>query len=112
MASTRIATSHARPCYAAIRAETADRGARRRLRLGYVSADFRSHPVGWNVLGLIEAHDRNDQEFGLERLRRVVKTNRTRSAQEIGQEVLAKVTKWRREAEDDQTIVIVKAVTV
>ncbi len=62
--------------------------------------------------GIIEAHDRNDNEFGLERLRRVVKANRTRSAQEIVLEVLAKVKKWRPVAEDDKTIVIVKAVPV
>ena len=59
--------------------------------------------------GIVEAHDVKDQEFGLDRLKRVVKANRTRTAQEIGQAVLAKVAKWRRTAEDDQTIVIVKA---
>ena len=62
--------------------------------------------------GIIEAHDRNDREFGIERLLRVVKANRFRSAQEIGQEVLARVAKWGRAAEDDRTIVIVKAVKV
>ena len=35
-----------------------------------------------------------------------------RSAQEIGQEVLARVAKWGREEEDDRTIVIVKATQV
>ncbi len=30
----------------------------RRLRVGYLSADFRDHPVGNNVLGLLEHHDR------------------------------------------------------
>ena len=39
--------------------------------------------------GIVEAHDRNDEEFGLERLRGVVEANRNRTAQEIGQEVLA-----------------------
>jgi sigma-B regulation protein RsbU (phosphoserine phosphatase) len=62
--------------------------------------------------GVVEAHDVNDHEFGLDRLKRVVKTNRARSAQEIGQEVLSKVAKWRRSKEDDQTIVIVKALPV
>lgn len=60
--------------------------------------------------GVIEAHDRNDQEFGMERLKRVVKANRTRTAQEIGQEVLTRCGKWSVEREDDQTVVIVKAV--
>jgi phosphoserine phosphatase RsbU/P len=60
--------------------------------------------------GIIEAHDAHDREFGLDRLQRIVKQNRLRSAQEIGQEVLARVAKWGREGEDDRTIVIVKAV--
>jgi predicted O-linked N-acetylglucosamine transferase (SPINDLY family) len=49
---------HAQPCYPGIRAFAVDRDPDRPLRLGYVSADFRAHPVGWNVIGLIEAHDR------------------------------------------------------
>lgn len=61
--------------------------------------------------GIVEAHDRQDREFGLERLQRVVKQNRGRTAQEIGQEVLSRVTKWSRSPEDDRTVVIVKAVT-
>jgi sigma-B regulation protein RsbU (phosphoserine phosphatase) len=60
--------------------------------------------------GIVEAHDQHDREFGLDRLLRVVKLNRTRTAQEIGQEVLARVARWGREGEDDRTIVIVKAV--
>jgi sigma-B regulation protein RsbU (phosphoserine phosphatase) len=60
--------------------------------------------------GIVEAHDRHDNEFGMDRLLRVVKNNRMKSAQEIGQEVLARVAKWGREGEDDRTVVIVKAV--
>ena len=59
--------------------------------------------------GIVEAHDRHDREFGLDRLQRIVKANRTRTAQEIGQEVLARVAKWGRAGEDDRTVVIVKA---
>jgi sigma-B regulation protein RsbU (phosphoserine phosphatase) len=62
--------------------------------------------------GIIEAHDRHDNEFSTERLVRVVKASRTRSAQEIGQEVLSRVAKWGRADEDDRTIVIVKAIAV
>ncbi|MDQ3280906.1 MAG: PP2C family protein-serine/threonine phosphatase [Acidobacteriota bacterium] len=62
--------------------------------------------------GIIEAHDGKDREFSTERLVRLVKANRTRSAQEIGQEVLARVEKWGREEEDDRTIVIIKAVAI
>jgi serine phosphatase RsbU (regulator of sigma subunit) len=60
--------------------------------------------------GIIEARDRNEREFGTDRLVRAVKTNRHRTAQEIGQDVLARVAKWGREGQDDRTIVIVKAV--
>ncbi len=60
--------------------------------------------------GVVEAHDRHDREFGVDRLQRLVKQHRTRSAAEIGREVLGRVGKWGREGEDDRTIVIVKAV--
>jgi sigma-B regulation protein RsbU (phosphoserine phosphatase) len=60
--------------------------------------------------GVVEAHDQNDREFGLDRLQRLVKANRYRTAQEIGQEVLARVERWGRKGEDDRTVVIVKAV--
>ena len=59
--------------------------------------------------GIVEAHDTNDREFGMDRLQRIVKQHRNRTAQEIGQEVLARVVKWGREGEDDRTVVIVKA---
>ena len=62
--------------------------------------------------GIIEAHDKQDREFGTDRLIRIVKATRARTAQEIGQEVLRRVAKWGREGEDDRTIVIVKAVAV
>jgi len=60
--------------------------------------------------GIVEAHDRSDREFGLDRLKRLVKTNRDRSAKEIGAEVLYRVARWARRSEDDRTVVIVKAV--
>lgn len=62
--------------------------------------------------GIIEASDAQDREFGTERLIRVVKANRRRTAQEIGQEVLSRVAKWGREGQDDRTVVIVRAVEV
>ena len=34
-----------------------DRTAERRLRIGYVSADLRRHPVGWSLIPLFVAHD-------------------------------------------------------
>lgn len=60
--------------------------------------------------GIIEATDSKDREFGLQRLQRIVRANRERSAQEIGSEVLTRVTKWSSGPQDDRTVVIVKAV--
>ena len=62
--------------------------------------------------GIVEAHDGHDREFGMNRLLRVVRLNRDKSSQEIGQAVLARVAKWGREGEDDRTVVIIKAVPV
>jgi sigma-B regulation protein RsbU (phosphoserine phosphatase) len=62
--------------------------------------------------GVVEAHDRSDREFGLDRLQRLVKLHRARSSKEIGVEVLYRVARWSRRAEDDRTVVIVKAVSV
>jgi sigma-B regulation protein RsbU (phosphoserine phosphatase) len=62
--------------------------------------------------GIVEAHNRRDEEYGLERLKRAVKTHRDRglSAEQISREVLARVARWGRKGEDDKTIVIVRAV--
>ena len=62
--------------------------------------------------GIVEAHDKKDREFGMERLQRVIRANRERTAAEIGQHVLKTVAKFGREGEDDRTVVIVKAVPV
>lgn len=40
-----------------------DRDADRRIRVGYLSADFREHPVGRNLLPLIANHDRGKYEI-------------------------------------------------
>jgi protein O-GlcNAc transferase len=32
--------------------------AKRKIRLGYLSADFRDHPVAWAIAGIIDRHDR------------------------------------------------------
>jgi sigma-B regulation protein RsbU (phosphoserine phosphatase) len=60
--------------------------------------------------GVVEAHNRHDEEFGLDRLKRMAKASRTHSAEEIGREVLARVARWGRKGEDDRTVVIVKAI--
>lgn len=60
--------------------------------------------------GVVEAHDRQDREFGLERLQRLVRQNRAQTAEQIGREVLGRVARWGRKGEDDRTVVIVRAV--
>ena len=60
--------------------------------------------------GIIEATDRRDREFGLDRLLQIVKAKRNESAQAIGQHVLNRVAKFGQEGQDDRTVVIVKAV--
>jgi phosphoserine phosphatase RsbU/P len=62
--------------------------------------------------GIVEACDEDDREFGMDRLVSLVKQNRQRPAQEIGQEVLSNVARWGREGQDDRTVVIVKAIEV
>jgi sigma-B regulation protein RsbU (phosphoserine phosphatase) len=62
--------------------------------------------------GVVEAHNRRDEEFGMERLMRNVKAHRDRglAAEQIGREVLDRVGKWGRKGEDDRTVVIVRAI--
>ncbi|MSP49093.1 MAG: tetratricopeptide repeat protein [Alphaproteobacteria bacterium] len=56
---------HARPLYAEARAHANDRDPERRMRIGYVSADFRDHPVGHNLIASLECHDRTEVEITL-----------------------------------------------
>ncbi len=62
--------------------------------------------------GIVEAHNKKDEEFSLERLQRNVKMNRDRglSSEQIGREVLERVSRWGRKGEDDRTVVIVRAI--
>lgn len=62
--------------------------------------------------GIIEACNRKDQEFGLDRLLQIVKGKRDESAQEIGQHILSRVARFGEEGQDDRTVVIVKAIPV
>ncbi|MGK2857262.1 MAG: PP2C family protein-serine/threonine phosphatase [Thermoanaerobaculia bacterium] len=60
--------------------------------------------------GIVEAHDKNDREFGIDRLIRLVRKHRERSSQEISRIVLNASSDWAHGIEqDDRTIVIVKA---
>lgn len=58
----RWAARHAAPTYASIRPWRNDPDPDRRLRVGYLSADFFDHPLGTNIAGLIEHHDRREVE--------------------------------------------------
>ena len=58
--------------------------------------------------GIVEAHNVHDQEFGMNRLLRIVRANREKSAQEIVQNVLAAVAKWGRENGKDRNVQVRK----
>ena len=58
--------------------------------------------------GIVEARNDDEEEFGLDRLQDVVRKNRQRTAQEIGQAVFASVAEWGPN-DDDRTVVIVRA---
>jgi protein O-GlcNAc transferase len=54
---------HAAPLRKFIRPHSNDRSPERPLRIGYVSADFRDHVVGRNLLPLFRNHDRREFEI-------------------------------------------------
>jgi len=54
---------HAKPLRKLIQPHTNDRNPERRLRIGYVSTDFREHVVGRNLLPLFVQHDRRSFEI-------------------------------------------------
>ena len=51
---------HAEPLGKFIEPHPNDRSPQRRLRIGYLSPDFRRHPVGRFLLPLLESHDRGE----------------------------------------------------
>jgi predicted O-linked N-acetylglucosamine transferase (SPINDLY family) len=59
----RWARQYAEPLAAEIRPHPNDRATDRPLRIGFVSPDFRDHPVGRLLLPLFAHHDRRQAEF-------------------------------------------------
>jgi predicted O-linked N-acetylglucosamine transferase (SPINDLY family) len=59
----RFEAIHARPHYPTSVAFANSPEPGRRLRIGYLSGDFRKHPVGRNLIPLIEAHDHDAVEL-------------------------------------------------
>jgi predicted O-linked N-acetylglucosamine transferase (SPINDLY family) len=64
-----------------------DRAPERRLRVGYVSPDFRAHPVARFVLPIYEAHDRAQVE--------VYSYARVRRLDEVSERLRARSDVWR-----------------
>lgn len=56
---------HARRLYGEARPHANDRDPDRRLRVGYLSADFRDHPVAHSLIESLERHDRAEVELTL-----------------------------------------------
>ena len=59
----RWARQYAEPLAAQIRPHQNDRAPDRRLRVGFLSPDFRDHPVGQSLLPLFAHHDRRQTEI-------------------------------------------------
>lgn len=59
----RYEDKYARPLYAQIRPHTNVPDFHRRLRVGYMSSDFRQHPVGRNLLPLMRGHNHSAFEI-------------------------------------------------
>jgi sigma-B regulation protein RsbU (phosphoserine phosphatase) len=60
--------------------------------------------------GIVEAVDARDQEFGIERLKRVVAQNRERTAEEIVAAILQQVSSFTKGAvaQDDRTLLVIR----
>ena len=64
--------------------------------------------------GIVEATDARDQEFGIDRLKRVIAQNRDRTADEIVNAILQGVAAFTRGAvpQDDRTLLVIRRGTV
>jgi predicted O-linked N-acetylglucosamine transferase (SPINDLY family) len=82
---------HATPLVKFIQPHLNDRSPGRRLRVGYVSPDFRSHPVGRFLLPLLESHDHGSFEIFCYASLRIpdAMTDRFRAHADVWRDVLA-----------------------
>ncbi len=87
-------TRHAKPLYAEARPHANDRDPDRRIRVGYLSADFRDHPVAHSLIESLARHDRSEVELTLYGLQRAsdAATERFRQLAD----------RWRLVAGDDE----------
>jgi predicted O-linked N-acetylglucosamine transferase (SPINDLY family) len=81
------AARFAEPLAAEIRPHTNDRAPDRRLRIGFVSPDFRAHPAGQLVLPLFRHHDRRQAAF--------VAYSHVRATDRVTQEFQALADEWQ-----------------
>ena len=81
---------HAEPLAKLIQPHSHNRDPHRRLRIGYLSPDFRSHPVGRFLLPLLESHDHQQFEiFGYPSVRVPdTITDRCRAQADVWRDVL------------------------
>ncbi|CAO3432761.1 tetratricopeptide repeat protein [Azospirillum doebereinerae] len=83
----RFEARHARPLYALAKPLANDPDPERRLRVGYVSADLREHPVARNLEPILANHDHNRFEItayaGVDRL------------DSMGERLQARTDRWR-----------------
>ena len=94
---------YARPLLPAPTRHTNDRSSERRLRIGYVSPDFREHPVGRLILPVVAHHDHRDFE--------IICYSDVRRADGLTQAVRSKVDQWRETfgIPDEQLAQLVRA---
>jgi predicted O-linked N-acetylglucosamine transferase (SPINDLY family) len=79
---------HGEPLRKFIQPHANSRDAARRLRVGYVSRDFKDHVVGWNLLPLLRNHDH--QQFEI-----VCYSSRMGAEDHITEQLRASADQWR-----------------
>ncbi len=93
---------HGQPFKAFIKPHTNDRSPNRRLRIGYVSPDFKNHVVTWNFLPLLRQHDH--QQFEIFCYAKVKKPD------EFSDQIRASADAWRNiiDLNEDQAAKLIR----